>query len=160
MEDRIQEEYTRSSAESGGDLSAVYEIACMERALGHRRGHIRGVGRVVSTSSRGSIRTLVLDVRWGQLLRCDSHIDEHVGASQTMSHIGLEDFDIDVVSKHTTSVLGRCPDASVLVSGNTTLVWMLAHTTHEPYYTIPVMMIEAMQRDQEAMQGNMKYERR
>ncbi|KAI3705534.1 hypothetical protein L1987_75773 [Smallanthus sonchifolius] len=44
--DRIQEKYTRSYAESGGDSSAVDEIACMERALGHRRGHIRGVGRV------------------------------------------------------------------------------------------------------------------
>ncbi|KAI3813447.1 hypothetical protein L1987_18172 [Smallanthus sonchifolius] len=47
MQDRIQEEYTRSSAESGGDSSAVDEFACMEHALGHRRGHIRGVGRVV-----------------------------------------------------------------------------------------------------------------
>ncbi|KAI3802958.1 hypothetical protein L1987_31105 [Smallanthus sonchifolius] len=46
--DRIQEEYTRSSVKSGGDSSAVDEFACMERALGHRRGHIRGVGRVVS----------------------------------------------------------------------------------------------------------------
>ncbi|KAI3696538.1 hypothetical protein L1987_79556 [Smallanthus sonchifolius] len=48
MRDRIQEEYTRSSAESGGDSSAIYEFACMESELGHRCGHIRGVGRVVS----------------------------------------------------------------------------------------------------------------
>ncbi|KAI3816510.1 hypothetical protein L1987_16209 [Smallanthus sonchifolius] len=51
MEDRIQEEYTRSSAESGGDSSAVDEFSCMERALGHRRGQIRGVGRVGPRSS-------------------------------------------------------------------------------------------------------------
>ncbi|KAI3683858.1 hypothetical protein L1987_84373 [Smallanthus sonchifolius] len=50
MQDRIQKEYTRSSAESGGDSSAVDEFACMERALGHRCGHIRGVGRVIGSS--------------------------------------------------------------------------------------------------------------
>ncbi|KAI3793975.1 hypothetical protein L1987_36599 [Smallanthus sonchifolius] len=57
--DRIQEEYTRSSAESGGDSSAVDEIACMERALGHRRGHIRGVGRVVSNPTPDLFSTLL-----------------------------------------------------------------------------------------------------
>ncbi|KAI3824172.1 hypothetical protein L1987_05621 [Smallanthus sonchifolius] len=52
--DRIEEEYTRSSAESGGDSSAVDEFTSMEHALGHRRGHIRGVGRVVTLGNRNS----------------------------------------------------------------------------------------------------------
>ncbi|KAI3712093.1 hypothetical protein L1987_70642 [Smallanthus sonchifolius] len=50
--DRIQEEYTISSAESGGDTSTIDEFACMERALGHRRGHIRGVGRVYEEETK------------------------------------------------------------------------------------------------------------
>ncbi|KAL8252262.1 hypothetical protein R6Q59_035955 [Mikania micrantha] len=42
----MQEEFKKSTQESG-DSSSVNQIECMERVLGQRRGHIRGVGRVV-----------------------------------------------------------------------------------------------------------------
>ncbi|KAL8200136.1 hypothetical protein R6Q57_011475 [Mikania cordata] len=42
----MQEEFKKSTHESG-DSSSVNKIECMERVLGQRRGHIRGVGRVV-----------------------------------------------------------------------------------------------------------------
>ncbi|KAI3711783.1 hypothetical protein L1987_70329 [Smallanthus sonchifolius] len=60
-------EYTRSSAESGGDSSAVDEIACMERALGHRRGHIRGVGRVVSNPTPDLFSTSPPQPHWQEV---------------------------------------------------------------------------------------------
>ncbi|KAL8239041.1 hypothetical protein R6Q59_015608 [Mikania micrantha] len=46
MEDIMQEELKRCTQESGYSES-VNQIECMECALGQRRGHIRGVGRVV-----------------------------------------------------------------------------------------------------------------
>jgi hypothetical protein len=46
MQERIEDELKRSTTETG-DSSTVDEFALMERALGQRRGHIRGVGRVV-----------------------------------------------------------------------------------------------------------------
>ncbi|KAL8251694.1 hypothetical protein R6Q59_035387 [Mikania micrantha] len=42
----MQEEFKKSTQESG-DSSSVNQIECMERVFGQRRGHIRGVGRVV-----------------------------------------------------------------------------------------------------------------
>ncbi|KAI3755132.1 hypothetical protein L1987_54927 [Smallanthus sonchifolius] len=76
--DRIQEEYTRSSAEFGGDSSAVDEIACMERALGHRRGHIRGVGRVViqDQQQREAQRDEERHVHNQQMLEIKRQMDE------------------------------------------------------------------------------------
>ncbi|KAI3741670.1 hypothetical protein L1987_59344 [Smallanthus sonchifolius] len=65
--DRIQEEYARSSAESGGDSSAVDEFACMERALGQRRGHIRGVGRVVSNPTPDLFSTPTPQPHWQEV---------------------------------------------------------------------------------------------
>ncbi|KAL8249279.1 hypothetical protein R6Q59_006147 [Mikania micrantha] len=44
--DIMQEELKRCTQESG-DSGSVNQIECMERALGQRRGHIRGVSRVV-----------------------------------------------------------------------------------------------------------------
>ncbi|KAL8223166.1 hypothetical protein R6Q57_020565 [Mikania cordata] len=44
--DIMQEELKRCTQEFG-DSESVNQIECMERALGQRRGHIRGVGRVV-----------------------------------------------------------------------------------------------------------------
>ncbi|KAL8214144.1 hypothetical protein R6Q57_003593 [Mikania cordata] len=44
--DIMQEELKRCTQESG-DSESVNQIECMERALGQRRGHIRGVGRVI-----------------------------------------------------------------------------------------------------------------
>ncbi|KAL8241772.1 hypothetical protein R6Q59_012074 [Mikania micrantha] len=44
--DIMQEELKRCTQESG-DSESVNQLECMERALGQRRGHIRGVGRVV-----------------------------------------------------------------------------------------------------------------
>ncbi|KAL8267227.1 hypothetical protein R6Q59_004571 [Mikania micrantha] len=44
--DIMQEELKRCTQESY-DSESVNQIECMERALGQRRGHIRGVGRVV-----------------------------------------------------------------------------------------------------------------
>ncbi|KAL8263148.1 hypothetical protein R6Q59_024497 [Mikania micrantha] len=46
MEDIMQEELKRCNQESG-DSESVNQLECMERALGQRRVHIRGVGRVV-----------------------------------------------------------------------------------------------------------------
>ncbi|KAI3730858.1 hypothetical protein L1987_62037 [Smallanthus sonchifolius] len=65
--DRIQEEYARSSAESGGDSSAVDEFACMERALGQRRGYIRGVGRVLSNPTPDLFSTPTPQSHWQEV---------------------------------------------------------------------------------------------
>ncbi|KAL8251367.1 hypothetical protein R6Q59_035060 [Mikania micrantha] len=46
MEDIMQEELKRCTQDSG-DSESVNQIECMERTLGQRHGHIRGVGRVV-----------------------------------------------------------------------------------------------------------------
>ncbi|KAL8265382.1 hypothetical protein R6Q59_023512 [Mikania micrantha] len=47
--DNITDEMNRAKSALGGDETPVDEVEVLERSLGHRRGHIRGVGRTVKS---------------------------------------------------------------------------------------------------------------
>ncbi|KAL8199871.1 hypothetical protein R6Q57_013439 [Mikania cordata] len=47
--DNIIEELNKAKSTSGGDDTPVNEVEVLERSLGQRRGHVRGVGRTVKS---------------------------------------------------------------------------------------------------------------
>ncbi|KAL8252328.1 hypothetical protein R6Q59_036021 [Mikania micrantha] len=49
MEGKIMDEKNKSMSSSGGDDTPINEVEILERTLGQRRGHIRGVGRTVKS---------------------------------------------------------------------------------------------------------------
>ncbi|KAD7478530.1 hypothetical protein E3N88_01666 [Mikania micrantha] len=46
---KIMDEKNKSMSSSGGDDTPINEVEILERSLGQRRGHIRGVGRTVKS---------------------------------------------------------------------------------------------------------------
>ncbi|KAD7477181.1 hypothetical protein E3N88_00317 [Mikania micrantha] len=48
-EGKIMDEKNKSMSSSGGDDTPINEVEILERSLGQRRGHIRGVGRTVKS---------------------------------------------------------------------------------------------------------------
>ncbi|KAL8231522.1 hypothetical protein R6Q57_001300 [Mikania cordata] len=50
--DNITEELNKAKSTSGGDDTPVDEVEVLERSLGQRRGHVRGVGRTVKKQQR------------------------------------------------------------------------------------------------------------
>ncbi|KAL8215158.1 hypothetical protein R6Q57_004607 [Mikania cordata] len=49
MEENITDELNKTKSTSGGDDTPVDEVEVLQRSLGQRRGHVRGVGRIVKS---------------------------------------------------------------------------------------------------------------
>ncbi|KAL8250803.1 hypothetical protein R6Q59_034496 [Mikania micrantha] len=47
--ENITHELNKAKSTSGGDDTPVDEVEVLERSLGQRRGHVRGVGRTVKS---------------------------------------------------------------------------------------------------------------
>ncbi|KAL8198023.1 hypothetical protein R6Q57_029912 [Mikania cordata] len=52
LHENITDELNKAKSTSGGDDTPVDEVEVLERSLGQRRRHVRGVGRTVKTNAR------------------------------------------------------------------------------------------------------------